>query len=382
MPELPEVESLRIGLEQVLVGQKILKATARKPKIVSQKKPEFSLFDWEKCQMKSQKIFETELVGQEFVRIRRRAKNLILEFKSGDILLVHLKMTGQLVFKLENSMENLTFNLAKQAKIETKTETSLDKNLGNSQNSNTNPKTTKKVEIKMENSQKNPPILTMVLENKNLGILENLELRNEAGAAKIITGGHPIQILDLPNKHTHVIFELTNGFLFYNDIRQFGYVRFFRKGDFNEQKHFEKLGVEPLSENFELVEFAKSLAKLKSGILKKVLLDQKIVVGLGNIYCDEVCFAARILPTRNVQSLTKAEIERLFIEIQRIMPLAVKHGGSSIANYLLVDGKRGNYADFHLVYGKYGKFCSVCGNILQKTKIGGRTTTFCSICQD
>jgi len=380
MPELPEVESLRIGLVRVLVGQKILKATVRKPKIISQKKSKFSVFDWESCQMKSQEIFETELVGQEFVKIKRRAKNLILEFKSGDILLVHLKMTGQLVFKSGNLMENSSFNLEKQVKNKTKTKTFLDTSLQNARANKENLEWEN-----LENDEKQTETFSKNEGKNQLKIESNsqsdLEIESERKAIRIVAGGHPIEVMELPNKHTHVIFELTDGFLFYNDIRQFGYVRFFRKGEFDEEKHFEKLGMEPLSEHFELEEFAKSMAKLKSGILKKVFLDQKIVVGLGNIYCDEVCFAARILPTRNVTTLTKAEIERLFIEIQRIMPLAVKHGGSSIANYLLVDGKRGNFADFHLVYGKYGKLCSVCDNVLQKTKISGRTTTFCSICQ-
>ena len=347
MPELPEVESLRIGLQKVLLSQKIISVKVRNPKLISQKKSHFSLFEWEACQMKNQEIFENQLVGQKFAKISRRAKNLILELASGDLILTHLKMTGQLVFVGKND-NHLVYSSTQN----------IDKNYPESEPEN--------------NLQKNT-----LQKNQTT----NLEEKNVAKEQDIVFGGHPIEVLDLPSKHTHIIFELTDGWLFYNDIRQFGYMRYYPAGSLDQETHFAKLGVEPLSKDFQLDDFTKKLQKLKSGVLKKVLLDQKIVVGLGNIYCDEVCFASGILPTRTVNTLTDLEIRKLFTEIKRIIPLAVKHGGSSIANYLLADGKRGNYADFHLVYAKYNQPCVVCGNILSKTKIGGRTTTFCHICQ-
>ena len=121
--------------------------------------------------------------------------------------------------------------------------------------------------------------------------------------------------------------------------------------------------------------------KKQTGILKKVFLEQKAVVGLGNIYADEVCFEAGVLPNRNIKTLNKKEILALFEAIKKILVKAVDLGGSSIANYLLADGSRGNYAREHKVYGRAGKECLVCGNILQKTQLAGRTTVFCQICQ-
>lgn len=310
MPELPEVESLRIGLEKVIIGQKIVSIKINNTKIISKKSTSYNVFEWEKLQIENEKTWQNNLLGQTFDKTTRRAKNLIITMKNGDLLLIHLKMTGQLVFV--PSLE------------------------------------------KLDSNQKNQK-------------------------SRIISGGHPINNLSLPNKHTHIVFELTNGTLFYNDIRKFGYVYYFKKGSF-DQNHFKKLGLEPFDPNFTLDYFSQKLKETK-GIIKKVLLDQKIVVGLGNIYCDELCFASGILPQKSVQSLTEPEIKKLYNEIIRIIPLAILHGGSSISNYLLVDGKRGNYADFHLIYGKYGKHCSICNTILQKIKIGGRTTTFCSVCQ-
>lgn len=329
MPELPEVESLRIGLSKAIIGQKIISIKINNTKIISKKSTLFSIFDWEKLQIENQKTWQNKLVGQIFDKIERRAKNLIITMKSGDLLLIHLKMTGQLVFEQNREL--------------------IDK-----------------------------------CENSKLKLEENFEndrflkTRNQINS-QIVSGGHPINNLTLPNKHTHLIFELTNGTLFYNDIRKFGYVYYFKHGTF-DQNHFKKLGLEPLDPKFTLNYFSQRLKETK-GVLKKIFLEQKIVVGLGNIYSDEVCFASKILPQKKVQNLSQLEIKKLYDEIIRIIPLAIMHGGSSISNYLLVDGKRGNYADFHLVYGKYGKHCSICNTILEKTKIGGRTTTFCPSCQ-
>ena len=147
-------------------------------------------------------------------------------------------------------------------------------------------------------------------------------------------------------------------------------------------KHLDSqgFGLEPLSKEFNLINFKKVL-KGKKGNLKTMLLSQKIVAGLGNIYADEACFESGILPTRTVNSLSEKEIKKLFLAIKRILKLAVKEGGSSVANYLLADGSKGNYAKYHLVYQKAGQPCSVCQTILEKTIIGSRTTVYCPVCQ-
>jgi formamidopyrimidine-DNA glycosylase len=112
-----------------------------------------------------------------------------------------------------------------------------------------------------------------------------------------------------------------------------------------------------------------------------MFLSGKIVVGLGNIYCDEVCFRAKVLPTRIGNSLSQKEHQRLFIEIKSVLKRAIEQGGSSVANYLMADGTKGNFAKEHLVYGRGEKACLVCTNLLQKITLESRTTVFCSICQ-
>lgn len=297
MPELPEVESLRRSLIPYLVGHSIQSVEVKKPKLVTSKgtvRESSSI---------SARGFEMELENETCRSIERRAKNLIFKFESGKILLVHLKMTGQLVFK---------------------------------------------------------------------------SILNET-----VLGGHPIEASEttLPNKHSHVIFEMDNGTLYYNDVRMFGYLLWYQnEAEMNKAQHFEGLGVEPLGEQFTLDYFKKALRGKKSK-LKAILLDQKIVVGLGNIYCDEVCFAARVRPYRTVANLTSGEIEKIFVAIINILGRAVKAGGSSVANYLMADGSRGNFAHEHMVYNRGGKECKVCGEILEKTVINSRTTVYCFNCQ-
>jgi formamidopyrimidine-DNA glycosylase len=135
-----------------------------------------------------------------------------------------------------------------------------------------------------------------------------------------------------------------------------------------------------LSKQFTLKYFSDAL-KNKKGEIKAILMDQKIVAGLGNIYADETLFEARIRPDRNPSSLSASEVSKLYKAIIRIIKRAVKVGGSSVATYRLLDKTRGNYAREHKVYGKTGKSCPNCGKPLEKTTIQGRTTVFCPRCQ-
>jgi formamidopyrimidine-DNA glycosylase len=115
--------------------------------------------------------------------------------------------------------------------------------------------------------------------------------------------------------------------------------------------------------------------------LKKLFLDQRVVVGLGNIYADEVCFRAGVRPTRTVESLKLKDLKSLYTAITQILPEAVQDGGSSVANYLLADGQRGNFARKHFVYNRGGEDCKICASTLKKIKLAGRTTVYCPKCQ-
>ena len=198
-----------------------------------------------------------------------------------------------------------------------------------------------------------------------------------------VFGGHPIEISEktLPNKHTHIIFELDKGTLYYNDTRMFGYVLYFKdKNTLEKDGHFKNLGKEPLDKDFSLNYFKESLKDKKSKI-KSVLMSQSVVVGVGNIYTDESLFEAGIDPRRQASSLKDIEITKLYKVIIRILKKAIKVGGSSVATYRLIDNTRGNYAREHKVYGKDGEKCVNCGTKLKKILINTRTTIFCPKCQ-
>ncbi len=298
MPELPEVENLRMGLEKNIVGQKILRVEIRKPKLVSGKG------NIRIPSSKKVREFSAGVSKEKCVRVERRAKNLIFYLTHGKIILAHLKMSGQFVYQTKDN--------------------------------------------------KTP-----------------------------VSGGHPIELSEhaLPNKHSHIIFTLEKGVLYYNDTRMFGYLLYYPSlKAFEKENHFGPLGLEPFDNAFTLEYFQNSLHR-KLGKIKSVLMDQKIVVGLGNIYADESLFEAKVRPDRSAASLTKKEVALLYKAILRIMKKAVESGGSSVATYRLLDTTRGNYAREHKVYGKSGKACPHCKHTLTTITINSRTTIFCSNCQ-
>jgi len=298
MPELPEVEALRLSLLPLVVDQKILQTEVLHPKLVS------SAGTKRLALPAKAEEFMVKTQGKTIIDISRRAKNLLLALSDGVYILVHLKMTGQLVYQTTVS-------------------------------------------------------------------------------GSTVWGGHPIQLTHqkLPNKHTYVIFRLQNGTLFYNDVRQFGYLLVFDSLEAVYQSgHLDNLGLEPLSSEFTLDKFIQAMRQ-RRGNLKKLFLDQRVVVGLGNIYADEVCFRAGVRPTRTVESLKLKELKSLYTAITQILPEAVQDGGSSVANYLLADGQRGNFARKHFVYNRGGEDCKICASTLKKIKLAGRTTVYCPKCQ-
>ncbi|UII55144.1 DNA-formamidopyrimidine glycosylase [Cytobacillus spongiae] len=186
---------------------------------------------------------------------------------------------------------------------------------------------------------------------------------------------------DETEKHTHVIFYFSDGTeLRYKDVRKFGTMHLFTKGEERNELPLSQLGPEPLAEQFTLDELKQKLLKTTRNI-KSALLDQRLVVGLGNIYVDEALFRARIHPERSAQSLTDREFEVLHQEIIATLTEAVEQGGSTIRSYVNSQGQIGMFQLQLFVYGRKGEPCRVCGATLEKTVVGGRGTVFCPNCQ-
>lgn len=183
------------------------------------------------------------------------------------------------------------------------------------------------------------------------------------------------------NKHSHVRFIMTDeSQLDYEDVRKFGRMEIVAKSQLQAFFKQKKLGPEPFNNEFHLREFAESLSKINRPI-KTVLLEQKVVVGLGNIYVDEALFRARIHPSTPASQLLETEITILHLAIMKVIEKAVEAGGSSIRTYRNSLGEAGKFQQQLKVYGRAGQPCEVCGETIQKIKLGQRGTHFCPHCQ-
>lgn len=184
-----------------------------------------------------------------------------------------------------------------------------------------------------------------------------------------------------PELHTHVLFHFTDGTdLRYKDVRQFGTMDLFRKGEEFVHPPLHKLGMEPLEADFTAEAFAKRI-KGRSTKIKPLLLNQEVVVGIGNIYVDEALHAAGIHPAREADSLGKAELERLHAAIVATLSEAVEAGGSSIKSYVNGQGEMGMFQHKLKAYGRKNEPCTSCGRPIEKIVLGGRGTHFCPGCQ-
>lgn len=280
MPELPEVETIKRGLSKFILNKNIKNVDILSTKsFIGDKK---------------------EVLNKKIIGLRRRGKALVFDLDGGFSFIVHLRMTGQLIF---------------------------------------------------------------------------------LGEARF-AGGHPNEsfVSELPNKQTRVVFLFFDETkLFFNDQRKFGFVKVIPTSEVEKDSFISKLGKEPweISGN----EFYEKI-KSKNTCIKSALLDQTIMAGLGNIYADETLFFAGVLPTRYCKDLSLEEARAIVCGAKKVMEDSIKSGGSTIRNYVKSDGTRGDYLElFAKVYGREGKKCERCGELIIKKKIVGRGTHFCERCQ-
>jgi formamidopyrimidine-DNA glycosylase len=186
---------------------------------------------------------------------------------------------------------------------------------------------------------------------------------------------------DPANKHTHVFFYFEDGTeLRYQDVRKFGTLHLYKKGEELASKSLASLGPEPFDQEFNLEGFKERLSR-KNRNIKAILLDQTVVVGLGNIYVDEALFRAGIHPERAANSLTEKELEVLQNEIILTLQEAVNKGGSTIRSYVNSQGQIGMFQLELFVYGRKGEPCKRCGTEIEKSVVAGRGTHTCGTCQ-
>ncbi len=269
MPELPEVETIRLGLQN-LVGKKIIEvfSSAKKLRIIST-------------------LDLQTLENATITSIERRARYLIINLNNKKSLVIHLGMSGR------------------------------------------------------------------------------------------ITLGKKCQHL----KHDHFICKFNDGlYLIFNDPRRFGFIDLVLTKDLERHNFLKKLGVEPLSCDFNCNYLAKKLKNKKMNI-KTAMMDNQIVVGVGNIYINESLFESAISPLRNACSLNKNEINKLTNVIKNILSKAIELGGSSINDYVKSSGEMGNFQNNFKVYGRNKEKCLHCKNLIKKIVQNGRSTFYCEKCQ-
>ena len=272
MPELPEVETVRKGLEKLVVGKTIREVTVFWPRIIET--PEVELF-------------QQQLVGQKIEKMERRGKFLIFKL-SGSDLISHLRMEGK--YEVHDEEDEIA-------------------------------------------------------------------------------------------KHTHVMFTFTDGSqLRYLDVRKFGRMVLVEKNQGEQYRGILALGPEPTPDKFKLAAFKIGLKKHHKAI-KPLLLDQKLVTGLGNIYVDEALWEAKIHPEQPADTLTSKEVNVLYEAIIDVLARAVEAGGTTIRSYLNALGEAGKFQISLNVYGQTGKPCPRCGTEIVKIKVAQRGTHFCPQCQ-
>ncbi len=186
-----------------------------------------------------------------------------------------------------------------------------------------------------------------------------------------------------PEKHDRVIFTFNKKIkLIYNDVRKFGFIKLDFAKKIYENAHLKILGPEPFNDLFNLKYFKDYLSG-KNRTIKDLLMDQKFVSGLGNIYANEILFLSQISPNRKVNKLNTLEIEKIIKNTKKILKKAVLLGGSSIKNFSSSSGKKGNFQRLFSVYGRKGYKCSNsdCNGIVKKIQLSNRASFFCPICQ-
>ncbi len=178
-------------------------------------------------------------------------------------------------------------------------------------------------------------------------------------------------------KHDHVEFEFKRKKLIYNDVRRFGFIKILCTKKLLEINHLNILGPEPLSDTFDNKYFSKKIKNNKR-ILKNLLMDQKFISGLGNIYVNEILFLSRINPNRQVMQLKTKEIKTIINNTKIILKKSIKFGGSSIKNFNDSDGSNGSFQQNFKVYSRSGKRCmrSKCYGLVRKIVISNRSTFF------
>lgn len=197
-----------------------------------------------------------------------------------------------------------------------------------------------------------------------------------------MTGSWRVSVPGDEDKHDHCFIELSNGkTLVFRDPRRFGMLDILQPGAEAKHPRLKGLGVEPLDAEKFTGEFLFHSSRKRKVAVKTFIMDQKVVVGIGNIYASEALFRAGVKPTKLAGKLTLSECEKIVGASRNVLQAAIKAGGSSIRDYRQASGEAGDFQNAHQVYDRAGEPCRKCGAPIKAKVLGGRSTYWCSKCQ-
>lgn len=182
------------------------------------------------------------------------------------------------------------------------------------------------------------------------------------------------------SKHEHIAFDLGDFELRYHDTRKFGRMHLLLKDELEINPPISELGLEPWDERL-TVSYLKEKYKTKKLPIKTVILDQSIIVGIGNIYADEILFLSEIHPLTKAQDLSDIDLQNIIDNTQAVLEKAIKAGGTTIRSYTSSEGVTGLFQNELYVHSKEGESCPNCKTSITKIKVGGRGTYYCENCQ-
>jgi formamidopyrimidine-DNA glycosylase len=314
MPELPEVQTTVNGLNKYVKNLTIKDVWTDFHSPLSMfketiKNPEYF------------KKFKKDVIGTKIIKAERRAKNILIHLNNKQTILVHLKMTGHLLYG--------TYK-----------------------------------EVKGQNSK---------VKSKNSKVIIQKWIPVE-----------PESLKDPFNRFIHLVFTLSNGkHLALCDARKFSKTVLFETEKTYTTKHLEKIGPEPLDKKFTWENLKERLLIKKNNKIKIVLMDPSVVAGIGNIYSDEALWLSSIHPERKIKDISDKEMQKLFKSIQEVLTKGIDFGGDSMSDYRNILGLPGKFHHEQNVYQKKNEKCGKkgCNGIIQRIVVGGRSTHFCPIHQ-
>jgi len=186
-------------------------------------------------------------------------------------------------------------------------------------------------------------------------------------------------LTDRMNQFIRIIFYLDNGkMLAMSDLRKFAYIKLVDDKELGE--FLDKYGPEPFDKDFTADKLAEILSKKKTAI-KKVLMDQSQIAGVGNIYADEILWASQVHPLSPANKLSRKDVEAIYENTKKILSESLKRRGTSTSDFRDTSGMPGTFGEFRNVYRRTDLPCPVCGGPIKRITIGGRGTHFCPVCQ-